>query len=87
MYDMHGNAAEWCLDDYNRVYPSNEEDPLFQDSPMQRVVRGGSYATDADLCRSGARAKERSNASREDLGFRVVRDVPGVSIERSAPPI
>lgn len=45
LYDMSGNAAEWCFDRYNRNYYEDGDvtDPSgFQGEYTYRVVRGGS---------------------------------------------
>ena len=45
LYDMNGNAAEWCFDRYNKNSYSKEDkiDPIgYQDKYSYRVVRGGS---------------------------------------------
>jgi len=76
LHDMHGNAAEWCWDWYNRIYPTTEVDPVFRDRTGLRVVRGGSYARAADKSRTSARDGERPDSLRADLGFRVVREDP-----------
>ena len=61
LYDMHGNVAEWCLDQYvadrykqlagkaadNPVVPVTKEYP--------QVVRGGAWTDEAPLLRSAAR--------------------------------
>lgn len=61
LYDMHGNVAEWVLDQYvpdayqkfagktvkNPLVPATKEYPI--------VVRGGSWMDDPELCRSAAR--------------------------------
>ena len=75
---MHGNAAEWCWDWYNPIYPTTEIDPVFRDRTGLRVVRGGSYARPADASRTSARDSERPDSRRADLGFRVVREEAGV---------
>jgi formylglycine-generating enzyme required for sulfatase activity len=84
LFDMHGNAAEWCLDDYNRAYPTTPVDPLFCDSPMLRVVRGGSFISPAAQCRSGARDKAFHDERRPDLGFRIVREQFPGSVKRDS---
>ena len=67
LYDMHGNVAEWVLDQhrpegYLQLDADRSKDPL--DIPMTlypRVVRGGGWDKPALQCRSAAR-----EASSED---------------------
>ncbi len=56
LYDMHGNAYEWCLDWY-AAYPggSSVTDPLGPDSGLIRVCRGGSWDDPSVFCRSAHR--------------------------------
>ena len=57
LYDMHGNAAEWCADwygdDYYRRSPA--DDPQGPDSGTARLLRGGSWGYAASDCRSANR--------------------------------
>ena len=61
LHDMHGNAAEWVLDQYAERYsddaqPAPEKDPLRIPTTLYpRVVRGGSWDDDPDRLRSAAR--------------------------------
>jgi formylglycine-generating enzyme required for sulfatase activity len=43
LYDMHGNALEWCSDWYNQNYYSNSpvNDPKGSDTGSSRALRGG----------------------------------------------
>jgi formylglycine-generating enzyme required for sulfatase activity len=77
LYDMHGNAAEWCSDWYVGS-SSPATDPEGPGSGTYRVVRGGGYSSEARGCRSAFRTSytpgsySYSYSSHYSLGFRVV---------------
>jgi len=77
LYDMHGNVSEWTLDAL-RTYTSDAVDdprgPEAAGSP--RVMRGGSWLHDAWNCRSAQRQEFRSSHRYNNLGFRVVCELP-----------
>ncbi len=70
LYDMHGNACEWCLDWYVGS-PSGSEDPLGPNEGSRRVLRGGSWHNPAGFCRSAYRADDSPSHARSTAGFRV----------------
>ncbi len=83
LYDMHGNVSEWCNDMYDEVYyqKSPSENPTGPAEGKQYVLRGGSWASSADACRSAYRLGEDSGFSdaclaRDAIGFRCVRKAP-----------
>ena len=76
LYDMHGNAWEWCSDSYRGKYyaASPEDDPKGPRTANCRVVRGGSWYNGPSACRSAKRFW-RSPDNRFDFaaGLRVAR--------------
>jgi len=68
MLNLLGNAAEWCLDDYEAGHKEDPEDPLLEGT---YAVRGCSYAmTFGPEVRLTWRAPERE-AGAVDVGFRL----------------
>ena len=51
-YDMHGNVLEWTADWYQVAYPVGNPviDPIGPSSGSYRVLRGGSWASEALFC-------------------------------------
>lgn len=71
LYDMYGNVAEWCNDVY--------VDSLQESGEEEYVLRGGSWNSSADSCRSTYRTGadpgfQDACFSRDDVGFRCVRN-------------
>ena len=75
--DMAGNASEWCLDWYDSDYyaRSPAADPAGPDEEgLLRVIRGGSWKSDARAVRSSARSGANPETTSPTIGFRVVRE-------------
>ena len=72
LYDMIGNAWEWCQDGYDSGY--YEHSPLGDpEGPIkceQRVIRGGSVY-DTEYCRSASRQAHPPESRWDYLEFRV----------------
>lgn len=81
LFDMHGNAWEWCLDGYAKQVPGSA-DPLVQAAAADRVVRGGSWNWGPWECRSANRqAMPQDKADFFDGGLRVVRTLDPAEIK------
>lgn len=71
LYDMHGNVAEWTLDQYDEKYFStianHPKDPLIKPTSRHpRTLKGGNFQDDASLVRSSARLKSNLDWNRRD---------------------
>jgi formylglycine-generating enzyme required for sulfatase activity len=93
LYDMQGNLSEWTLDQYDPIayqkLSENVKDPINPPAARYpRVVRGGSYLSEAKECRCANRIASLSDWNKRDpqipksrwwltdgmsVGFRLVR--------------
>lgn len=75
LYDMLGNAAEWTSDWYSaRAYNDGPAvDPKGPGTGTQRVVRGGSFLSNARSLTFTARSSALPEDRLPDVGFRLVR--------------
>ncbi len=76
VYDMHGNAPEWCRDLYDVDFyaKSPDEAPTGPTFGRFHVVRGGSFDSKQELCRAAARDSQKHYSS---AGFRIVIEYTG----------
>ena len=73
LHDMSGNVWEWVQDKftgYGNVGPNN---PIFEGSGSNRVMRGGSWFNGSRGLRCSIRIRVNPWDRSEDLGFRLVR--------------
>jgi Uncharacterized conserved protein len=74
LYDMHGNVREWCEDWYKSNYPSGHvTNPKGSSSASGRVLRGGSWGSNAGNARSANRDRYYPVGRGGHIGFRVAR--------------
>ncbi|MBL7218599.1 MAG: formylglycine-generating enzyme family protein [Phycisphaerae bacterium] len=76
LYDMHGNAAEWCRDWYDEKFYASAGaksiDPENTTAGTHRVLRGGAWGQYPDSCRSAYRSGNTPAARKCSYGFRVM---------------
>ncbi len=78
LYDMHGNAAEWCSDWYDRYFYTqwgNWIDPAGAPKGKERVIRGGSWRHNSTHCRSASRNSASPESKHSHVGFRIVLSI------------
>ena len=72
IYDMSGNAWEWCLDWWGVHILSPQTNPIGPASGSDRVVRGGCWINDARFCCVSCRYYFSPGYADGSLSFRLV---------------
>jgi formylglycine-generating enzyme required for sulfatase activity len=75
-HDLHGNVWEWVRDEHCSYPEGPATDPKAKCGTELRVIRGGSWAFNADSARCGLRYTHRPQDKGHSLGFRVAADAP-----------
>ncbi len=78
LYDMHGNVWEWCGDSEHNNYQGSFDDSIPSMSPANNihVLRGGSWGSRPEFCRSAHRDQFIAEKSDNFIGLRcVITDV------------
>jgi formylglycine-generating enzyme required for sulfatase activity len=77
LYDMIGNAWEWCADRHGDYEEGAAMDPTGPDTGTSRVLRGGGWESFPCFCRVACRCGRSSDFLSSDyaLGFRVSVDL------------
>ncbi|MCB9759497.1 MAG: formylglycine-generating enzyme family protein [Alphaproteobacteria bacterium] len=72
LYDMLGNVYEWCSDTHEPYSESVRTDPVGTQG-SRRVVRGGSWLSNARYVRAAYRSANHPSGRDDYLGFRLAR--------------
>lgn len=78
LYDMHGNVWEWCADPWHNNYAKAPIDGTVWTTNGERnfrVMRGGSWNSSPNFCRSGYRMRGGLEQRGDGIGFRVARSI------------
>lgn len=72
LYDILGNVCEMCQDWAGDYSNSKQTNPKGSISGSSRIIRGGSWASDATFCRTSCRDLCEQDYIDADVGFRLV---------------
>jgi formylglycine-generating enzyme required for sulfatase activity len=71
LYDMHGNAWQWCADYFGPYVVEDKVDPTGPKEGNIRSARGGSWIAEPPACRSAFRCSGFPQKREGAFGFRV----------------
>ena len=72
LYDMHGNVWQWCQDGLGPYDRDAVTDPVGPAEAAERVLRGGSWSSEPDVCRAAYRFSYPPDYRLMTVGLRVV---------------
>jgi formylglycine-generating enzyme required for sulfatase activity len=73
LYDMHGNAEEWCWDWLGDYGGRSETNPGGPETGSRRICRGGNWRSSAGEIRSASRGSNNPARGSDVIGFRICR--------------
>lgn len=71
LFDMHGNAWEWCQEAYGEYPTGPLTNPSVVVTGSQKVKRGGSWIGAGENCRSANRNRDLPGHRAYHIGFRI----------------
>ena len=71
LHDMSGNVAEWCQDLYNKYSNISLSNPTGPKLGAVRLIRGGSWYSSPEFCRTNVRRNSASPYGTDAIGFRL----------------
>ncbi len=75
VFDMSGNAMEWCFDGYAKYSKKKQNNPQGgSQAILEKIIRGGSWFYVEEFCRTTQRDCPKANKTKFDYGFRVVKN-------------
>ncbi len=77
LFDMQGNASEWCRDFYRRTAYTTvtQIDPVVGSVDHFHNVRGGSWAQWPVMCRPAYRSYVPTRSYNSSVGFRIIAEI------------
>lgn len=85
LFDMSGNVGEWVEDSYHDHYNGVPGDgSAWTGDKSKRVLRGGSWIYSQTRMRTAFRSVSAPEYRYFDTGFRVVRALPEIKVEKPA---
>lgn len=74
IYDMSGNAFEWCLDIYGKYSGKSSKNPQGAKKGQYKTIRGGGWYYVEEFCKVTQRDSPKPNLAKFNYGFRVVKN-------------